>query len=232
MRKPRLGSLRTAKRVLGELLLIIAGVLSALALDSWWEDQQDRQEETAYLEQLLLDLREMEYRVQDSIEGDSSMLVRVGGILDRALNGPYPPRDSLGLPTGYTQFRPLTGTQTALVQSGDLRLLRNDSIRFALVAYGSLVDATESLLRHTETLIWGSTQNVMLARARHSRSGVIRPGTRWGDVDVGAVLGDPEVISALRVHVAASANRVRNLQRLEEPTADLIRLLQTELGRL
>jgi hypothetical protein len=51
-------------------------------------------------------------------------------------------------------------------------------------------------------------------------------------VDVGAVLGDPEVISALRVHVAASANRVRNLHRLEEPTADLIRLLQTELGRL
>lgn len=102
---------------------------------------------------------------------------------------------------------------------------------FALVAYGSLVDATEIVLRHTETLIWGSTQNVMLARARHSRSGTIRPGTRWGDVDVSALLGDPELISALRLQVAASANRVRNLHRLEEPTADLIRLLQTELGR-
>jgi hypothetical protein len=85
MRKPRLSSLRTVKRVLGELLLIVAGVLSALALDSWWEDQQDRQEETGYLEQLLLDLRDMENRVQASMEGDSSMLVRVGGILDRAV---------------------------------------------------------------------------------------------------------------------------------------------------
>ena len=54
---------------------------------------------------------------------------------------------------------------------------------------------------------------------------------RWGQIDVVAALNDPELISALQVQATASQTRVRNLQRLEDPTSDLIRLLESELGR-
>jgi hypothetical protein len=231
MRLKRVGQSLKWKPVLGQLGLIVGGVLIALAVDSWWENRQERDQERAYLEQLLSDLRETESRLENSIAADTRTLDRVNWVLDRAFNGPLPPPDSLDLPTGYNQFRPLTGTQTALVQSGDLQLLRNDSIRFRLIAYTALINATETLLRHTETLIWNSTERVILGRNRHARSPNARGPAAWGTVSVEGALGDPELISALHVQAAASQNRIRNLRRLQGPTADLIQLLATELGR-
>jgi hypothetical protein len=188
------------------LILIVAGVLIALALDSWREGRQDRQQEVAYLEQLLFDLHETRERLAASIEGDSATLATVSRVVERAIAGPLPPLDSLELPTGFSQFRPLTGTQAALVQSGDLRLLRSDSIRFELIAYAALIDATETILRHTEDLIWNSTERVILGRARYSRR-MASPGDgagEWGSIDAAGILGDPEVISALQVQGCCS----------------------------
>lgn len=226
MRPFRVRSSVPWKRALGELVLIVGGVLIALALDSWWQGREDRDREAAYLHQLLADLRETQSRLEESIAGDDRMLEWVRFVLERAYNGPPPPADSLDLPMGYNQFRPLTGTQVVLVQSGDLQLVHSDSLRLGVIAYTALVDATETLLRHTETLIWNSTERVIRARALHSR----RPGNRWGTIDAAAALGDPELISALEVQAAASRNRVRNLRRLEEPTADLIRRVEAELA--
>lgn len=41
---------------LSEFLVIVAGVLVALAVNAWWQGRQDRQVEIAYLQQLQLDL--------------------------------------------------------------------------------------------------------------------------------------------------------------------------------
>lgn len=220
------------QRVLGELALIIGGVLIALTLDAWWAGRQEQQQEIAYLEQLLADLQETQRRLHESISGDAAISDDVSQIVQRAFDGRLPPRDSLRLRTGYNQFRPLTGTQTALLQGDGLQLLRSDSLRFALIAYSALTQATETILRHTEDLIWNSTERVFHARARHSqqpqRAG-LNPSQRWTQIDVAGVLSDPDLVSALQLQVAASQNRVRNLRRLEEPIADLIRLLQAEL---
>ena len=222
----RIGSSQVWKLVLGELGLIVGGVLIALTLDAWWDGRQERRQEIAYMTQLLFDLRETESRLHASIAGDAETLNVLGSILDRAFVGPPPPSDSLRLPTGYSQFRPLTGTHIALVKSGNLRLLRSDSLRFALIAYAALINATEAVLRHTETLIWNSTERVIHGRARHSQSAM----RQWGPIDVEAALNDPDLVSALQVHAAASQNRIRNLQRLEEPTSNLIRLLGSQLN--
>lgn len=228
------GSSQVWKRVMGELALIVGGVLIALALDAWWDGRQERKQEVAYMTQLLVDLQETQNRLRVSIDGDTETMEFVSTVLERAFLGPFPPVDSLRLPTGYSQFRPLTGTQLALVQGGDLRLLQSDSLRFALIAYAALIDATEAILRHTESLIWNSNQRVAHARARHAQTVVPTRDNgmrRWGQIDIVAALNDPELISALQIQVTASQNRVRNLQRLEDPTSDLIRLLETELGR-
>lgn len=219
------------QRVLGELALIIGGVLIALTLDAWWAGRQERQQEIAYLEQLLADLQETQRRLHESISGDAATSDDVSLIVQRAFDGRLPPRDSLRLRTGYNQFRPLTGTQTALLQGNGLQLLRSDSLRFALIAYSALMHATETMLRHTEDLIWNSTERVFNARARHSQQpqGAGLASQRWTQIDVAGVLTDPDLISALQLQVAASQNRIRNLRRLEEPIADLIRLLQAEM---
>ena len=221
------------KRLFAEFGVIVGGVLIALAVDSWWERQQEQNQAEEYLQQLLADFQGTQRRLQGTIAGDTKTLERVNRVVDRAFRGPFPSADSLELPTGYNYFEPLTGTLTALVEGGDLRLIGNDSIRFDLIAFSALIDATESILQHTETLVWHSTERVTLGRARHSRPAAQRPangGRAAVQVDVAGALNDPEIISALQVQAVASQIRLFNLRRLEEPTTRIIRRLEAELG--
>jgi hypothetical protein len=156
----------------------------------------------------------------------------VNSVVDRAFRGAFPSPDSLELPTRYNQFEPLTGTLTALVESGDLRLIRNDSLRFELVAFLSLLETSEQFLAHTETMIFDSIERVTLGRARHSQSAsrqVVNGGSGWGAVDVRGVLNDPDIIGALQMQAGASQMRIFNLQRLEDPIERIIRLAEAQL---
>ncbi len=221
------------KRLIAELAVIVAGVLIALGTDSWWEQRQERRQAEAYLRQLLVDFRETERQLQNAMAGDTEKFALANAVIDRAYRGQFPPPDSLELPTGYHYFLPVTGTLTALVQGGDLRLLAGDTLRFELVSYSSLIDETKTVLRHAETLIWNSTERIAHGRARHSQSAMRRAandGSSWGQVDVAGALNDPEIISALQIQAAASQIRLFNLRHLQEPTSRLIRLIQAELG--
>src|SRR5687767_216892 len=221
------------QRLVAELGVIVGGVLIALAVDAWWERQQQQKQAEEYIQQLLFDFQQTQRRLKATIAGDTKTLEGVNRVLDRAFRGSFPRADSLELPTGYHQFEPLTGTVTALVEGGDLRLIGNDSIRFELIRFSALIDATETMLRHTETLIWHSTEQVILGRTRHSQSTARRAATGgrgWVPVDVAGALNDADIISALSVQAVASRIRLFNLQRLEEPTARVIRLLKAELG--
>jgi hypothetical protein len=221
------------KRLFADFAVIVAGVLIALAVDSWWERQQEQKQAKEYVQQLLVDFQQTKRRLEGTIEGDTKTLERVNGVLNRAFRGPFPTADSLDLPTGYNQFEPLTGTLKALVEGGDLRLIRNDSIRFELIRFFALTDATETILRHTETMIWNSTERVILGRVRHSRSAGRRAangGRGVLQIDVTGALNDPDIISALQVQAVASQIRLFNVGRLAEPTTRVIRLLKAELG--
>jgi hypothetical protein len=221
------------KRLIAELAVIVAGVLIALGTDSWWEQRQEHRQAEEYLQQLLVDFRTTERHLRNAIAADTRTFESASGVVDRAFRGQFPPADSLELSTGYHFFHPLTGTLTALVEGGDLRLLDVDTLRFELVAYSSLIDEIETVLRHTETMIWNSTQRIALGRARHSQSASRRAANRrsgWGQVDVAGALNDPEIISALQIQAMASHIRLFNLRRYEEPTNRLIQLIQAELG--
>jgi hypothetical protein len=233
MRAGLAGSTLPWNRLFAEFTVIVAGVLIALAVDSWWERRQERNHAREYLAQLLVDFQGTERRLRGTIETETQRLEGVNSVIGSALRGPWPQADSLELPTGYNYFEPLEGTLSALIQSGDLRLLRNDSVRFELIAFSALLHETETILRHTETLIWNSTERVTVGRARHSQSAarrVANEGRGWGQVDVAAALNDPEIIGALQLQAAASQIRLFNLGRLEEPTSRIIRLLRAELN--
>lgn len=232
MRPSRVGSSLPWSRLFAEFTVIVASVLIALAVNSWWERRQERNHAREYVERLLADLQATERRLRSTIETETQRLEAVKSVVGRAQSGPWPHADSLELPTGYNYFEPLKGTLTALMQGGDLRLLHSDSIRFEIIAFSALLHETETVLRHTEDLIWNSTERVVIGRARHSQSAARRAanaGRGWGQLDVAGVLNDPDIIGALQIQAAASQIRLFNLGRLEEPTTRLIRLLRAEL---
>ncbi len=61
------------KYAVGELVLIISGILIAFTLNAWWEGQKDALREQAYLEQMLADVQDYEERLEASIKHDRQM---------------------------------------------------------------------------------------------------------------------------------------------------------------
>jgi hypothetical protein len=122
-----------------EFLVVVTGVLVALGVGAWWQGRQDAETERAYLRQLAADLRETEAA---ATQADAYLrpVDRAGSLLWLAFyEAPPPPRDSLlawaERSLWTSSVRPVLGTAEALVATGDLALIRDDSLRTAVTAY-------------------------------------------------------------------------------------------------
>jgi hypothetical protein len=123
-----------------EFLVVVSGILVALALNAWWSARADRAQEQAYLLQLAADLAATE-AVAARADSLSRPFDRAGTQLTRAVFAEErPPRDSLLTwyltAVNYAPLpQPVLGTATALVETGDLNLIRDDSLRSAITTY-------------------------------------------------------------------------------------------------
>jgi hypothetical protein len=145
-----LGRLATAVReqnwfaVVLEVCIVIVGVVIGFQVTSWGQDRADRAREQTYLRQLVEDLTETETLFEDiqprwaRRDSSAAMLVRP------FRSARKPPPDSMLAwmnHLNWMQTPPVvTGTATALVETGDLNLIRDDSLRSAITRY---VDLTE-----------------------------------------------------------------------------------------
>ncbi len=136
---PRWNWQRAARWFGAEFLVVVTGVLVALAVGAWWEGRQDAEMERVYLEQLAADLRETERAAADA-DAFLRPVDRAGSLLWLAFyEADLPPRDSVlawaEQAMWTSTLRPVTGTAEALVATGDLALIRDDSLRAAVTAY-------------------------------------------------------------------------------------------------
>ena len=122
-----------------EFLVVVTGVLVALGLQSLYERGENGRRERAYLRQLASELRatEVTMATADSFVANAD---RAGVMLLRSYRVPASP-DSilvwLNLVGRWAFHLPVTGTAEALVTSGDLRLISNDTLRAAITNYVS-----------------------------------------------------------------------------------------------
>jgi hypothetical protein len=219
---------------LREFIVIGTSVLAALAGQAWWENGQERARERDYLQQLLADTRENERRLDLVIAEDSASMEAVANVV-RALHtpGPLPPADSLVLWTlialNSSDFQPVTGTYEALLSAGDLRLLRNDSLRGKVVAYAAtLAHERDMLLLFLQGVLNSASP---LAQALPFVQRVFiedRSKLNAHGFDFAAHRKDPELGAALFVLQVANRNRFNHLSRLRERTSELRQALQQE----
>lgn len=132
--------------LLTEMVLIVASILLAFALDSWWDERRDRVEEQEILhglrEEFLLNRSMLDRRVaQHTKEQGELEILRAatktgewhspGGLdLDAALAATLtPPTTDLG-----------NGVLDALISSGRIELLQNRELRARLAAWRGVID--------------------------------------------------------------------------------------------
>ncbi len=123
-----------------EVAIVVLGVVIGFQVTAWGQARADRAREATYLVQLAEDARETIRRIDESNSATLTPVVRKNAQLLRAFRLPEPPpRDSIltWLTSSFvpTVPSPVTATAEALARSGDLALIRNDSLRRALPAY-------------------------------------------------------------------------------------------------
>ena len=217
--------------VIREFAIIAAGVLAALGAQAWWERQEEQEHERAYLVQLHADTRTNEQRLAEAIEEDSISGVAAARAL-MALEGPGPPPAADSLVRWIMQagrasdFRPLTGTYRAMLGTGDLRLVRTDSLRAQLLAYAGSVDSEIERLQQLRGVVLDAIGP--FARAVPFLRRVFSGGPNMQEVDVEQLRRNPEVATVLFTLQAANVNRLSGLKRLREETQQMRQVLEAE----
>jgi hypothetical protein len=232
-----------ARWLLTEIVIIVLGVLTALALDAWYGRLVEAQDEQTYLSQLIEDLRETERQMQAAAartvpaeESAAKLLRAVGGAIE-------PEADSirvwLTLAAAVDNPVPILGTAEALVSTGDLRLVADAKVRaaitrwlsrsrdFWLVPLYQLEDhhrrmQTELLAIADRTGVEPLTRGVVLLDRRTRR-----PERPPFETDVSAFVREPltysliaslsEAKEAMSRYRAAMADEARELREILEP---------------
>lgn len=145
------------KYAFGELVLIIAGVLIALAANAWWAGRQDEVRVQRYLRQLHTDFAAMDLALTQA-RNEEAQITDASWRLFRAMHSSTPyPSDTIAAWFSWigstTPVRPSTGTLLALIESGDVNGIRNDSLRSRLIGFVGRIDQDLSSLRQIETEI-------------------------------------------------------------------------------
>lgn len=206
-------------------------MLAALAAQAWWTSYQDRGRERDYLVQLLADTRENEQRLAAAIREDE--IARRGAFQVMVLlkgSGAPPAPDSLlqwmGQAVRASDFQPVSGTYRALLGTGELRLIRTDTLRTLLTSYTASLDSEVERLEQLRAMVLDGVGP--LARAMPFMQGVFMGEIDPAHVDVDQVRRNPEAPVALFALQASNANRLSGLRRLQEKTLRLRSALEAE----
>ena len=128
-----------ARWLLAEIVIIVLGVLIALALDAWYGTLVEARAEQTYLAQLIEDLRETERQMHAAAARTLLAEESVARLLEAVVSADEPEGDSIRI--WLTRARavnnpvPILGTAEALVSTGDLRLLDDAEVRAAITRW-------------------------------------------------------------------------------------------------
>lgn len=225
---------------LAEFFVVLTGILVALVLNAWWESRQAAQREQTYLDIIAAELRATEADLQAEIAASERLFTRAQSLVSAFYAVQEPSPDSLFAwwRMNHRDPQPTLGTLRALIDTGDLRLIQDDTLRTVLVRMGERSRYYDARLRKWENVIVGTydalmpmiiaVQNVYWEeRGRPSLSGMrlweiattalpdsIRRPSFVPSVQ--ELLNDERTYRAAIIYMMATWNHLRNQQRLLE----------------
>jgi hypothetical protein len=150
--------MRYSKYALGEIVLVVVGILIALQINDWYQERLDRQTESEYLKSMKRDVTEDMRELRSAIDGNSHLLAGLNTTLQLLAE----PRDddawrrdlyTHGFKYTYwfvvMEFSRLTMAQ--LQYSGGMRLIKDARVREAMISYEQGLETAKQQSRDVMT---------------------------------------------------------------------------------
>ena len=152
------------RRLAAEFVVIVVGVLVALGVDAAREARQERVREAAYLGQLESDLAATAEALAEAIAEDELALENAqraaGGLASARLPNADSLRSWVAGATNGSSFHPTMGTIRALVEGGELRLLRDAGVRRGLLEYHGSVEGALRIYDAVDAYMWRTVERL------------------------------------------------------------------------
>lgn len=213
------------RRLAAEFVVIVIGVLVALAVDAARDTRDEQARETAYLQQLRTDLVATRESLAEAISVDERASASADRVI-QALSSPgLAPADSL---TAWTtaatnssaSFYPTMGTVTALVESGELRVIRDDAIRQEVLHYHSSVESALRIVDAVDPHTWRTIERLGVIL---SWSALLQPDQpQRFPIDWASLAADRTFHAALYDLRLAATNRLFALRSLDASLQSLL----------
>ena len=218
-------------RIAGELAIIVAGILIALAADAWWDERVERQEEHAALLELRAEFRDNDEQLDSVLrihrDGLESSRVLISMARDEVELTP----DSIGalvrvIDNAWT-FNPKSGALDALIASGRLDIIENDALRVALAGWSGLVSDYQEDEGGAVAYV-AAGQYAMLTRVLNWAD-VYAPAPGRGP-DPEPLRGNRELESVMAYRLSWYQSILAESQIVDEALADIRRGIEEALG--
>jgi len=142
--KPAFPAVRYLKYAIGEIVLVVIGILIALSINNWNTDLVDQRTEQNILKNLNMEFKQNKSTIQESIAFQKSILTCARDVM-KLIGQPKEVLDKNNLDSliarslDYTEYRPSQVVYSDLIASGKLNLLPED-VRLLLFEWSINLD--------------------------------------------------------------------------------------------
>lgn len=215
---------------LGEIALVMIGILLALQVNNWNQQRINRNSEVKLLVQLKSNLEINETRLIESIQIEQRCASSASIIVSH-IDARLPYHDSLNIHFGYAHYSGDVVISTAAyeaIKSKGFDIISNDELRTSII---ELFDANYAkMLRETiglEDLFWPSV--ALPAYIRHMRKDGAK-SFRLKPKDYNSVLSDSEYVSMIELRGSFRENGVWLKKESLDETLQLINQIDQEIN--
>lgn len=206
-------ALKYSRYAIGEIVLVVVGILIALQVNNWNENQNTRQIERKLLQELKMDLEETKADLMTDIEKARLELVATDSLYQQIVNGrsqvkPRPVRISMQSIYNRSDLYPKKSAYESL-QAFGINLVSNDFLRKGITDLYELqlvrVEVLESFLK--ETLEKGFVSHLM---------------------EVSKPIDECDGCNSLKEIFSPDIVQSSNFYLVEQPSDELVHLLKTK----
>ena len=212
-------------RLSAELVVVALGVFLGLAADSWREARSDRGRERTYLRALRADVAAALASLNEAGQLDSLYMEQSQATLALLRSDTIPSDESWTERTGL-QLAPLalpSGTVDALIQTGDLGLLRSDSLGVAVRGLSASLASNLAYLQDVNSRAGLNVADWALEIER------IRIDSDGG-ISLASLRRSPVIVSGYATHARILLNRLATLDMMRNAFVRVQELLEREEG--
>lgn len=223
-----------ARRLIGEGLFIVIGVLSAFALDSWWDSKKSRREELSRLREMRLEFAASKASLDTLASNHRNRVKRIERLETLLVSADVrTSRDSV-LELGQTlwtfeNYMPTMPAYEELLATTGLQAVRNDKLRRALVEYESVLKLNTDWDQYVRSSSIASWEPLLGRFVPYLASGTLTDPLRRLLPDVSRIAADLEFRNLIGLRMQTERDLADHRAALATVVGKVITLIDAEL---